>query len=89
MPGDCRLIGGAAGGGPDRNPAREAKRHGKILVTNSASLEVEIENPVQDVVPSEGKTRKINDNYSMIVVLWSVLTLCKVVWSRINLPLKL
>ena len=26
VPGDCRLIGGAAGGGPDRNPAREAKR---------------------------------------------------------------
>ena len=27
MPGDCHLIGGAAGGGgPDRNPAREAKR---------------------------------------------------------------
>ena len=25
VPGDCRLIGGAAGGGPDRNPAREAK----------------------------------------------------------------
>ena len=26
VPGDCHLIGGAAGGGPDRNPAREAKR---------------------------------------------------------------
>ena len=26
VPGECRLIGGAAGGGPDRNPAREAKR---------------------------------------------------------------
>ena len=26
VPCDCRLIGGAAGGGPDRNPAREAKR---------------------------------------------------------------
>ena len=24
VPGDCRLIGGAAGGGPVRNPAREA-----------------------------------------------------------------
>ena len=29
--GDCRLIGGAAGGGPDRNPAREAKRQGDYL----------------------------------------------------------
>ena len=26
VPGDGRLIGGAAGGGPDLNPAREAKR---------------------------------------------------------------
>ena len=26
VPGDCRLIGCAACGGPDRNPAREAKR---------------------------------------------------------------
>ena len=26
VPDDCQLIGGAAGGGPDRNPAREAKR---------------------------------------------------------------
>ena len=26
VPGDCRLIGGVAGGVPDRNPAREAKR---------------------------------------------------------------
>ena len=26
MPGDCGSIGGAAGGGQDRNPAREAKR---------------------------------------------------------------
>ena len=26
VPGDCGLIGGAAGGGQDRNPAREAKR---------------------------------------------------------------
>ena len=25
MPGDCGLNGGAAGGGQDRNPAREAK----------------------------------------------------------------
>ena len=25
IPGDCRLIGGAADGGPDRSPAREAK----------------------------------------------------------------
>ena len=31
MPGDCRLIGGAAGGGPDRNPAREAKRQRDYL----------------------------------------------------------
>ena len=28
VPGDCRLIGGAAGGGPDRIPAIEAKRQG-------------------------------------------------------------
>ena len=26
VPGDCQLISGAAGGGPDRNPVREAKR---------------------------------------------------------------
>ena len=26
VPGDCPLIGGAAGGDPDRNPVREAKR---------------------------------------------------------------
>ena len=26
VPGDCGLIGAAASGGPDRNPAREAKR---------------------------------------------------------------
>ena len=26
MPGDGRLIDGAADGGPDRNPAREARR---------------------------------------------------------------
>ena len=26
VPGDCRLIGGAAGGGPNRKPAREARR---------------------------------------------------------------
>ena len=31
VPGDCRLIGGAAGGGPDRIPAREAKRQGDYL----------------------------------------------------------
>ena len=31
VPGDCRLIGGAAGGGPDRNPAREAKRQRDYL----------------------------------------------------------
>ena len=31
VPGDCRLIGGAAGGGPDRNPAREAKRRRDYL----------------------------------------------------------
>ena len=29
--GDCRLIGGAAGGGPDRNPASEAKRQRDFL----------------------------------------------------------
>ena len=29
--GDCRLIGGAAAGGPDRNPAREAKRQRDYL----------------------------------------------------------
>ena len=27
VPGDCGLTGGAAGGGQDRNPAREAKRY--------------------------------------------------------------
>ena len=31
VPGDCRLIGGAAGCGPDRNPAREAKRQRDYL----------------------------------------------------------
>ena len=31
VPGDCRLIGGAAGGGPDRNPARKAKRQRDYL----------------------------------------------------------
>ena len=31
VPGDCRLIGGAAGDGPDRNPAREAKRQRDYL----------------------------------------------------------
>ena len=31
VPGDCRLIGGAAGGGPDRNLAREAKRQRDYL----------------------------------------------------------
>ena len=31
VPGDCRLFGGAAGGGPDRNPAREAKRQSDYL----------------------------------------------------------
>ena len=31
VPGDCRLIGGAAAGGPDRNPAREAKRQRDYL----------------------------------------------------------
>ena len=29
--GDCRLIGGAAGSGPDRCPAREAKRQRDYL----------------------------------------------------------
>ena len=29
--GDCRLIGGAAAGGSDRNPAREAKRRRDYL----------------------------------------------------------
>ena len=28
VPGDCQLIGGAAGGGPDRSPGREAKSRG-------------------------------------------------------------
>ena len=31
VPGDCGLIGDAAGGGPDRNPAREAKRQRDYL----------------------------------------------------------
>ena len=31
VPGDCRLIGCAACGGPDRNPAREAKRQRDYL----------------------------------------------------------
>ena len=31
MPGECRLIGGVAGGGPDRNPVREAKRQRDYL----------------------------------------------------------
>ena len=31
VPGDCRLIGGTAGGGPDRNPAREARRQRNYL----------------------------------------------------------
>ena len=31
VPGDCRLIGGAAGGGPDRNSATEAKRQRNYL----------------------------------------------------------
>ena len=31
VPGDCQLIGDAAGGGPDRNPAREAKRQRDYL----------------------------------------------------------
>ena len=31
VPGDCQLIGGAAGRGPDRNPAREAKRQRDYL----------------------------------------------------------
>ena len=31
VPGDCQLIGGAAGGGPDRNHAREAKRQRDYL----------------------------------------------------------
>ena len=31
VPGDCRLIDGAAGGGPDRNPAQEAKRQRDYL----------------------------------------------------------
>ena len=31
VPGDCQLIGGAAGGGRDRNPAREAKRQRDYL----------------------------------------------------------
>ena len=31
VPGDCRLIGGAGGGGPYRNPGREAKRQRDYL----------------------------------------------------------
>ena len=31
VPGDCGLIGGAAGVGQDRNPAREAKRQRDYL----------------------------------------------------------
>ena len=31
VPGDCGLIGSAAGGGQDRNPAREAKRQRDYL----------------------------------------------------------
>ena len=31
VPGDCQLIGGAAAGVPDRNPAREAKRQRDYL----------------------------------------------------------
>ena len=31
VPDDCGLIGGAAGGGQDRNPAREAKRQRNYL----------------------------------------------------------
>ena len=31
VPGDCQLIGGAAGGGLDRNPDREAKRQRNFL----------------------------------------------------------
>ena len=31
VPGNCQLIGGAAGGGPDRNHAREAKRQRDYL----------------------------------------------------------
>ena len=31
VPGDCRLIAGAADGGADRNPAREAKRQRDYL----------------------------------------------------------
>ena len=31
VPGDCGLIGGAAGGGQDRNPAKEAKRQRDYL----------------------------------------------------------
>ena len=34
VPGDCRLIGGAGGGGQDRNPAREAKRQRDYLRDN-------------------------------------------------------
>ena len=31
VPGDCQLIGDVAGGGPDLNPAREAKRQRDYL----------------------------------------------------------
>ena len=31
MPGDCPLIGGVFGGGPDRNPAGEAERQRDYL----------------------------------------------------------
>ena len=32
VPGDCQLIDGAAGGGLDRNPDREAKRQRDYLI---------------------------------------------------------
>ena len=35
VPGDCRLIGGAAAGGPDRNPAKETKRQ---ITSRTASI---------------------------------------------------
>ena len=31
VPCDCRLIGGAAGGGPDRNPDRDSSRTTSIM----------------------------------------------------------
>ena len=31
VPGECQLLDGAAGGGPERNPAREAKRQRDYL----------------------------------------------------------